>query len=100
MSYEMLIGLQVTDQTSYQAYREGMIPILKTYGGGFRYDFTVEKVLKTESTHPINRLFAIYFKDSSAKDAFFANEDYKRVRATYFEPAVAGVRVISEYPMT
>lgn len=39
MSYETVVGLQVNDDYSYSRYREGMTPILKEYGGGFRYLF-------------------------------------------------------------
>jgi len=49
MPYEILVGLNVTDDELYQKYRDEMTPILKTYGGGFRYDFTIEKVLKKSS---------------------------------------------------
>ena len=62
MPYEIIVGLNVTDDELYQKYREEMTPILKNYGGGFRYDFLIEKVLKTDSESKINRVFAIYFE--------------------------------------
>lgn len=54
MSYEMLVGLQIKDDDLYTKYREAMTPLLKTYGGGFRYDFKVSSVLKNEDGRPIN----------------------------------------------
>ncbi|EAR61344.1 hypothetical protein MED92_11474 [Oceanospirillum sp. MED92] len=44
--YEMLVGLEVTDDQIYQSYREAMRPILEFYGGEFGYDFRVSEVLK------------------------------------------------------
>ena len=95
--YESLVGLHVIDHDMYQQYREGMLPILTGVGGGFSYDFVIEETLRSEAEHPINRLFAIYFPDKATRDAFFLNPDYKRVRATYFEPSVKGVTIIATY---
>ena len=47
MAVERLVGLWVEDPDMYQKYREGMLPILKNYGGGFGYDFQVSEVLKS-----------------------------------------------------
>lgn len=97
MVFEMIVGLTVSDDRGYQAYRDAMTPLLVAAGGGFRYDFVVSKVLKSESTHPINRVFAIYFKDRASKDAFFARPDYKEIRARHFEHSVQGTTVIAEH---
>ena len=97
MPFENIVGLHVTDPAGYQRYRDGMTPILTRMGGGFRYDFVVEKALKSEATHPINRVFAIYFPDRATMKAFFADPEYKKIRANHFEPAVAGTTVIAEY---
>ena len=56
MVHEMMVALTVTDGAKYQAYREAMAPILADYGGGFRYDFDIARVLKSASDHAINRV--------------------------------------------
>ena len=97
MPYENLVGLDVADDAVYQSYREAMLPILTRYGGGFRYDFRVSELLKSETNSEINRVFIIHFPDRAAKEAFFADADYLEARATYFEPSVATVTILSEY---
>lgn len=95
--FELLVGLYVTDDKIYNRYRELMTPILKEYGGSFRYDFTIGKVLKSESVQQINRLFILTFPDVRSKENFFADEHYVSVRAKLFEPAVRSVTSIAEY---
>lgn len=97
MAHEMLVGLHVIDDASYQTYREAMTPLLAQYGGGFRFDFTVAKTLKPASDHPINRLFAIYFASREQKEAFYAHPDYLAIKAKWFEPAVKGRTVLAAY---
>jgi uncharacterized protein (DUF1330 family) len=97
MAFENLVGLHVTDEDGYQRYREGMVPILTTYGGYFRYDFAISSVLKGEAKHPINRLFVIVFPDREAQARFFKDPAYLRVRETFFTPSVAGVTRVAEY---
>ena len=94
MAYELLIGLHVTDEAGYQAYRDAMRPILESYGGGFRYDFQISETLASQANHKINRLFTIYFKDKAARNGFFNDPAYKKVRAKHFTPSVAGSTVI------
>jgi uncharacterized protein (DUF1330 family) len=97
MSYERLMGLQVVNEVLYQAYREAMMPILKRYGGGFRYDFKIRETLLTEADHEINRVFIICFKDLESQNAFYDDPEYKAIRQKYFEPAIPKYTVISEY---
>ncbi len=97
MPYEILVGLNVTDDELYQKYRDEMTPILKTYGGGFRYDFLIEKVLKTDSESKINRVFAIYFESEEAKNEFFLNEKYLQIKEKYFTPSVSATTTIAGY---
>ena len=94
MSFERLVGLNVVDEAGYGAYRAAMTPILKRYGGDFRYDFAIAEVLQTESEHSINRVFVVRFPDESAHDGFFSDEGYKQVRKRYFETSVSGVTII------
>ena len=97
MTHEMMVGLTVTDDAVYQQYRDAMAPLLAAHGGGFRYDFTIAKVLKSASEHAINRVFAIYFGSEERKTAFFANPDYRAIRAKYFERSVAGTTIFGSY---
>ena len=97
MAHEMLIGMLIKDESGYQRYREAMLPILIEHGGGFRYDFRVSDVLKTQAEHQINRVFTVFFKDKIARDSFFSNDAYKDVRKRFFEPSVGGMTVIAEY---
>ena len=97
--FEKLVAIYVTDQKAYTEYRKEMTPILQEFGGGFRYDFDVSGVRKTETPHPINRVFVIYFNDKAASEAFFADPRYLAVKEEHFEGAVEGVTVISEYDL-
>ena len=97
MTYELVVGLTVTDDALYTQYREAMAPLLEAHGGGFRYDFTVQKVLKSASEHPINRVFAIYFASRPAMDAFFGHPEYQAIKAQYFARAVGGTTILGGY---
>lgn len=95
--FEILIGLHVTDDSHYDQYRAGMIPILETYGGYFRYDFRVSEMLKGKADDPFNRVFVISFPDQASKEKFFADEAYKAVRAAHFDQSVRSVGQIAQY---
>lgn len=97
MTYEMVVGLTVTDDDAYTQYRAAMAPLLAAHGGGFRYDFTVQKVLQSASAHPINRVFAIYFGSRERMDAFFANPEYQAIKTRWFAGAVAGTTILGGY---
>jgi len=97
MPFENLVGLHVTDENGYQKYREGMLPLLTSLGGYFRYDFAVSKVLKGEAEHPINRLFVIVFPDRESRERLFADPAYLRIRENFFAPSVAGITMLAEY---
>ncbi len=97
MRFERLVGLYIIDDDMYTKYRENMTPILKTYGGGFAYDFKIAETLKNESEKPINRLFMIYFKDESSMNDFFSNEEYLKIKNEYFDLSVGSAHEISKY---
>lgn len=97
MAHELLVGLTVTDDALYQRYRAAMAPLLAAHGGGFRYDFTIAKVLKSSSDHPINRVFAIYFGSLAQKEAFFAHPEYLAIKARFFQGSVAGTTIFGAY---
>lgn len=97
MPHELMVGLTVTDEEAYAQYRTAMAPLLAAHGGGFRYDFTVAKVLKSASEHPINRVFALRFASKAQKEAFFAHPEYLVIRARHFERAVAGTTIFGAY---
>lgn len=95
--FEYLVGLQITDETSYRAYREAMLPILAEHGGGFGYDFKVSEALINQSGNPINRVFTIHFPDEATSKAFFANADYLKAKERHFNHAVAYTTIIAQY---
>ena len=97
MAFELMVGLTVSNDQVYADYREAMRPLLEQHGGGFRYDFVVAKVLKSEADHVINRVFAIYFKDEENKNLFFADPDYKKIKERFFEKSVTATTIISQY---
>lgn len=97
MPYEMLVGLHVSDDATYTQYREAMAPILKRFGGGFRYDFKIAEVLKKETENPINRVFTIYFDNETSKDGFFSDPEYKKAKERFFEKSVKATTIIAEY---
>ena len=97
MTHEMMVGLTVTDDDVYRQYRAAMAPLLEVHGGGFRYDFTIAKVLKSASEHPINRVFAIYFGSKEQKDAFFAHPEYRAIKAKFFDRSVGGTTIFGAY---
>jgi uncharacterized protein (DUF1330 family) len=97
MAHELVVALNVTDRSVYQQYREAMAPLLQAHGGGFRFDFTVDEVLRSASDHPINRVFAIYFADRQRMDAFFGHPEYRAIKARFFERSVAGTTILGAY---
>jgi len=97
MAYEMLVGLEVSDDDRYQAYRQAMKPILLSYGGGFGVDFRVSEVLLPKSAPNINRVFTIFFRDEAAKNDFFSDSDYLKVKETYFETSVVSTSILAGY---
>ncbi len=97
MAFERLVGLNVVDEGAYQAYRDEMTPLLKSYGGGFGYDFKVSEVLKSKTEAPINRVFTIYFLNEDSMKSFFSNDEYLKIRQTHFEKSVTDTTVIATY---
>lgn len=97
MPIEMLVGVNVIHSEGYQSYREEMTPILESIGGGFRYDFNIAEVLKSESEAPMNRVFAIHFPSRGTMDSFFSNDNYLAIKKRYFEPSVTHMTIIATY---
>ena len=97
MSYEMTVGLVVTDQDSYAQYRSEMRPLLEEAGGAFQYDFDVARALYGEGAEEVNRVFVLRFPSESNKDRFFADPRYVEIRRRWFDPAVKERVLIAEY---
>ncbi|MFT7003668.1 MAG: hypothetical protein ACJAWW_001020 [Sulfurimonas sp.] len=97
MRFERIVGLYVTDEDMYTKYREAMLPMLETFGGGFSYDFRVSEVLKSEVEEKINRVFIIYFKNEESMNLFFSNEKYLEIKQKYFLPSVLDATEIARY---
>ena len=97
MSFERLVGLNIIDEGAYSNYRDGVMPILKKYGGAFRYDFRVAETLCSETPAVLNRVFLLAFPSREAKTAFFVDPAYLAVRERHFKPAVLVATVIAEF---
>lgn len=97
MTYELLVGMEVTDPDKYQQYRDHMLPILQRFGGGFRQDFWVAETLKTDAAGPVNRVFCIYFRDQQACKDFFADPEYLQIKQRFYQPAVGHVAQLAAY---
>lgn len=93
--YEMIVAMNVTNAESYARYRAAMTPLLEAAGGGFRFDFVVSDTLSALPAHPVTRVFAIYFRDQAASDAFFADPAYLAVKAEHYTHAVDGFTVMA-----
>ena len=95
--FEMLVGLEVSNDEIYNQYRAAMKPILNRFDGEFGFDFKVSEVLKSEDNTKINRVFTIRFSDEQSKDAFFNNHEYLRAKQQFFETSVRQVTIIASY---
>ena len=94
--FVVLLGLEVADEEGYARYRAAMRPILAGFGGAFGCDFRVSEVLLGPAPG-INRVFTLVFPDRRRREAFFADEAYRRVRAAHFAPAVKSAAVLGEF---
>jgi uncharacterized protein (DUF1330 family) len=97
LSFERLVGLQILDDEMYSQYREAMTPLLVEHGGGFRYDFKVNEVLKNEEGRQINRVFAIFFGDKNLMNTFFESDKDIEIRDKYFATSVEDATEIASY---
>ena len=95
--YEILVGVNVTDEEKYQKYRDGMMPILNRYGGEFVYDFKIAEVLKSPGNEKVNRVFTIQFPSEEKKNTFFQDTGYMQVRKEFFETSVDTTVMIASY---
>ena len=96
MAYDMTAALLVANEDQYAQYRAEIAPLLEKAGGAFRYDFRIAATLKSEVDHEINRLFILRFPDRAAKERFFADPQYRAIRARLFEPAAPRMTVVGE----
>jgi uncharacterized protein (DUF1330 family) len=97
MAFEILVGLNITDEEIYKSYRKKMMPILSSYGGGFGYDFKISEVLESRTKAPINRVFIIYFPDKESMNLFFLNKEYLEIKQIHFENSVSNTTIIASY---
>jgi len=95
MSFERIMGLHVTNDAEYQRYREGMTPILESFGGSFGFDFKVSEVLQSKTADAINRVFTIEFPSKEIMKQFFSDPSYIEVKNKYFDNCVLSVTTIS-----
>ncbi|BCE01560.1 DUF1330 domain-containing protein [Marinicellulosiphila megalodicopiae] len=97
MSYERIMGIQVSDETEYQKYREAMEPLLISIGGSFGFDFKIAEVLRSKTDEPINRVFTLSFDSKQVMDDFFSSADYLTIREQHFDKSVSSKTVIALY---
>ncbi len=95
-AFQMLVGIEVTDEAAYLAYRDGIAPLLEEYGGSFHVDVRVSEVLRAPKPASFNRMFTLEFPDRDTRDRFFSDERYAAVRAQFFEGSVGTVLRLSE----
>lgn len=95
MVFEMLVGLEVTNDDIYQQYRDAMAPILDRFGGKFSFDAKVSQQLLGEG--PVNRVFILQFGSEETRDQFFADADYMEVKGRFFTPSVGYAQILAEY---
>lgn len=95
MSFERIMGIEVTNEDEYQLYRENMMPILHSFGGSFGFDFKINEVLKSKTDNAINRVFTLDFPSKQVMEAFFTNDEYLAVKEKYFLNSVNSVTTIS-----
>lgn len=95
MAFERIMGIYVSDDEEYQRYREGMLPILHSFGGAFGFDFKVSDVLLSKTEDPINRVFTLDFPSREIMDEFFSNPEYLAVKKRHFVHSVTSTTVIS-----
>lgn len=96
MPYETWMGVVITNPEIYAQYRTAIGPILASFGGRFRVDLEVTKVLQPATAPPLNRVFALEFPNREAKLKFFADPKYLETRARLFESSVSQWAVLSE----
>ena len=94
--HEVLVGLHVTDERTYAAYRARMGPILRGKGGFFRRDYRVSESL-AEGDPAVNRVFVLSFPSKAVMDEFFGDPDYQAARSEFFDPSVAHADIIAAY---
>jgi uncharacterized protein (DUF1330 family) len=95
MTFERIMGICVTNDDEYTQYRAGMMPILRSFGGSFGFDFKVSEVLLSKTTNDINRVFTIEFPDEQTMDAFFSDPDYLVVQQKHFTHSVSSKTIIA-----
>ena len=94
------MAIYVKNQEEYQRYREAMTPILRSIGGKFGYDLSVDKVIKSKCQNPINRIFTIEFPSKAVMQTFFNREDYCAIRDEHLAHSVSHFTVISMHEKT
>ncbi|PKI15964.1 DUF1330 domain-containing protein [Colwellia sp. 12G3] len=102
MSYEILVGLHVLDDYTYEKYRIAMKPILSDYQGYFCYDFKVSDVLISQALTPdshcdINRVFTLNFISKEKMDNFFSDPQYLLVKEEFFVKSVGSATILASY---
>ena len=57
-------------------------------------------LLTKVGVYALIRVFTLLFPDRAARERFFADAEYRAVRAEFFEPAVAATFILGEFEAT
>jgi len=72
-----------------------MLPILKTFGGAFGYDFKVSDVLLSKTEDDINGVFIPEFLSQQKMEQFSSFPDYVAVQNWHLKASISSKTVIS-----
>lgn len=97
MSFNVLVGAELKDEDLYQAYRDKMYPLLKSFGGDFKYDFQAKATAMSQNGTNFNRVFVISFPDEKSRDSFFSDAEYLAIREDYLNPSVVEITPLSSW---
>ena len=97
MSYHILVGATLLDDAMYEEYRTHMKPLLHDMGGEFLLDYQVTATGQGSAGQDYDRLFVIRFPDEATKTAFFAADDYQRIRNKWFSPSVKDIAILAAW---
>ena len=95
MSYQRIMGLEVSDPQEYANYRAAMKSILASFGGEFTFDFIVSEALLAPANSNINRVFCLSFPSEQAMQNFFTDAQYLVVKERHFSLSVKTVTTLS-----
>lgn len=95
--YQVLIGLNVLDDTSFEEFHSAIKPMLCRYDGEFGYDFDVPSALLTSQYRKINHIYTLSFASKKKMKGFFADKDYLMIRGRHILKSFRPEQIIFGY---